>query len=168
MLPIVAQGVDFAVQPSATGSALATVNGGQSAIYSLQVEPNQFLGTVFLSCSGAVPYGSSCAVGPSNVQVTSNSPVPFQVTLTTLSPSGHASISRDAPRPMLPQFVVSDLLHENAYDIESPCYPGCSPPRSSPRLCMRLPIYVAQRFMWRSLRNARKDAPFGADKRHIT
>jgi hypothetical protein len=27
--------------------------------------------------------------------------------------------------------------------------------------------YVAQRFMWRSLQNARKDAPFGADKRRI-
>src|SRR5437879_7180660 len=28
--------------------------------------------------------------------------------------------------------------------------------------------YVAQRLMWRSPRDARKDAPFGADKRHIT
>src|SRR5580658_1844880 len=33
---------------------------------------------------------------------------------------------------------------------------------------MRSLTYVAQRFMWRSLQNARKDAAFGADKRHIT
>jgi hypothetical protein len=27
-----------------------------------------------------------------------------------------------------------------------------------------LDTYVAQRFMWRSLQNSRKDSPFGADK----
>jgi hypothetical protein len=47
-------------------------------------------------------------------------------------------------------------------------FQGCSQPRSSPHSCMRSPTYVAQRFMWRSLQDARKDAPFGADKRHIT
>jgi hypothetical protein len=42
-----------------------------------------------------------------------------------------------------------------------PCFVG---------LCCRQHklTYVAQRFMWRSPRDVRKDAPFGADKRHIT
>jgi hypothetical protein len=33
---------------------------------------------------------------------------------------------------------------------------------------MRSPIYVAQRFMWRSPADARRDAMFGSAKRHIT
>jgi len=37
-------------------------------------------------------------------------------------------------------------------------------------LCCRQhkPTYVAQGFMWRQPRDARRDAPFGAAKRHIT
>jgi hypothetical protein len=41
-------------------------------------------------------------------------------------------------------------------------------PRSSHPWCMRSPIYVAQRFMWRSPADARRDAMFGSAKRHIT
>ena len=45
-----------------------------------------------------------------------------------------------------------------------------SPVQHYVALCCRQhkATYVAQRFMWRSLQDARKDALFGADKHHIT
>src|SRR5207253_8862831 len=45
---------------------------------------------------------------------------------------------------------------------------GWNPPRNFPRWRMRSLTYVAQNFMWRSPRDARKDASLHSTKRHIT
>jgi hypothetical protein len=44
---------------------------------------------------------------------------------------------------------------------------GCSRRRSFLRECMKPRIYVAQRFVWRCLRDARKDGTMAADQCHI-
>ena len=42
-----------------------------------------------------------------------------------------------------------------------PCVRACPPPRNLQLWSVRSPIYVAQRFMWRSPREVRKDVLFG-------
>ena len=97
-LPVTAQGEDFNIQAAVGGSTSATVSAGQSAVFSLQVSPNQFQGLASLQCLNPPPMGS-CAV-ESNVEVTGNSPATFQVTVTTVAPSRSLNAqSRPAPFP---------------------------------------------------------------------
>ena len=71
------------------GSTTVSVSAGQTAQFQLQLTPGPgYSGTVALTCSGA-PLGAVC-MAPATVIITSGSPVPFTVAVTT---SGSAALS---------------------------------------------------------------------------
>jgi hypothetical protein len=104
-IPITASAGDFAVQPAAGGSTTLTVSPGTSAVFSLQVAPNNFVGWVYLSCSGAIPEGS-CAIQPSPISMSGSSPAGFQATVTTTAPSGGGFLVPVRFRPGLPTVPI--------------------------------------------------------------
>jgi hypothetical protein len=96
VLPVTAQGVDFSLQAAPGGSTSATVNAGQSAVFLLEVAPNQFQGYVFLKCL-TPPFYGSCTVD-SGANVTGNSPATFQATVTTFAPTSQPASARSEAR----------------------------------------------------------------------
>lgn len=91
-LPVTGQGVDFSFQAAPNGSTSDAVNAGQTAVYSLEITPNQFQGFVQMQCANPPPLGN-CTV-QSAINVTGNSPTIFQVSVTTTAPSKSALNSR--------------------------------------------------------------------------
>ncbi|HEV2491065.1 MAG TPA: choice-of-anchor D domain-containing protein [Candidatus Acidoferrales bacterium] len=77
------QATDF--QLAATGGVTtATISAGQTAIFPLQVNPeNGFTGTVTLGCTNPPPQGG-CTVSPTSIQITGSTPVSFNVSVCTL------------------------------------------------------------------------------------
>ena len=82
------------VAPAVGGSLSASIAAGQTATFNLQLTAG-FNGSVSFVCSGA-PQAATCAV-LGITTVTSGTPVPVQITVTTTGNSG-ASRLRDAPR----------------------------------------------------------------------
>ena len=80
-LPVTAQGVDFSIDAASGESTSATVTAGQSAIFSLEIVPDQFQGLISLQCTTPPPL-STCTV-ESNISITGNLPSTFQVTART-------------------------------------------------------------------------------------
>lgn len=80
-------GADFSIGAASGSSTSATVTRGQTATYSLQVEPlGGFNGTVALTCNGA-PAEALCAVSPTSVTLNGSSASAFAATVTTTAPS---------------------------------------------------------------------------------
>jgi hypothetical protein len=84
----------LAVAPAVGGSFSASINAGQTATFNLQLTAG-FNGTVSFVCSGT-PQAATCTV-PGITTVTSGTPVPVQISVTTTGSSG-ASRLRDTPR----------------------------------------------------------------------
>ncbi len=90
------------------GSTSATVKAGQTATYSLQINPTGgFTGTVGLTCSGA-PAHATCNP-PNPVSVSSNSPVPFSVTVNTTAASAVPPIPWRIPGNRIPVWPIALL-----------------------------------------------------------
>jgi hypothetical protein len=82
----------FAMAPAANSSATATITAGQTANYSLQLNPGKgFTGSVSLGCAGA-PTASTCSVSPASINVSSASPANITVSVSTTG-SANAPIS---------------------------------------------------------------------------
>jgi hypothetical protein len=81
-VPLQASGVDFSLVAAPGTSTSATISAGRTAIYNLQLVPNQLQGTVQMSCSGT-PAASTCSVSPAFITVTSGASVPFQFQVVT-------------------------------------------------------------------------------------
>lgn len=78
------QATDFQLAPSG-GSTSATITAGETAIFPLQVTPqNGFTGTVNFGCTNPPPKGT-CTVSPPSVQITGSTPVSFSVSVGTTS-----------------------------------------------------------------------------------
>jgi hypothetical protein len=75
---------DFSIAAANGGSTSATTIAGQSAIYNLHIQPNQFQGTIQLSCSGA-PSSSTCSMRPNSLSVGGMGSTAFQVQVATSS-----------------------------------------------------------------------------------
>jgi hypothetical protein len=105
LVPLSATAGDVALQAAAGGSTSATIQAGKSAVFNLQVAPTLFQGAINFVCSGAPPQGT-CTVPPS-VSVSSNSAVPFQVTVTTTAPTAASSVARgELPGITKPPFAI--------------------------------------------------------------
>ncbi len=113
---LVATGADFSFAAAPGGTTSATIVAGQTASYSLAVQPSGYSGTVSLTCSGAPP-GSTCTPSPANVDVSATGPVPFTIAVTTAARSqmaagtmgGPPAESRPIPGPA-PLLVALALL----------------------------------------------------------
>jgi hypothetical protein len=80
-------GTDFSLGAANGGSTSATISAGQTATYSLQVNPlSGFTGSVSVSCTGA-PTLATCTSSASSVSVTGASSVQFTVTVSTAARS---------------------------------------------------------------------------------
>lgn len=91
----------FTLQAAGTGSTSATVSAGQTAQFSLQLAPaTGFSGSVSLTCAGA-PANSVCQVSPATVQVSSSTPAPFTVSVTT---TARAAVLPPPPWPVRTPF----------------------------------------------------------------
>lgn len=82
------------VTPAAGGSFSATISAGQSTTFNLQLTAG-FNGTVSFVCSGA-PQAATCTV-PGVTTVTSGTPVPVQIAVTTTGTAGAMRL-RDTPK----------------------------------------------------------------------
>jgi hypothetical protein len=95
-------GTGFALNVQSGGSASATVNAGQTAIYNLQIEPGGFSGNVALSCAfqGTQPRGASCSVSPSSVALngTVSAPLTVRVSTTARTLAAPNPFSQQGPR----------------------------------------------------------------------
>lgn len=131
VLPVTAQGVDFSVQAPPGGSTTATVQAGQSAVFSLEIAPNQFQGYVFLKCL-TPPFYGSCAVD-SGVNVTGNSPATFQATVTTIAPTNRSASGRTGAKPWFVSVGVFSIVF---------CLVGAKEDRLSARLRRKLRILL--------------------------
>lgn len=105
-LSLTAGGEDFSITAVSGASTSATIAAGKTAIYNLQLQPNQFQGTVLLSCSGT-PQQASCSVTPSQIGVTGPASVTFQVQVITIARSNflptlrHVNSRERLPQPLL-------------------------------------------------------------------
>jgi len=73
----------FQMAPTSTSSTSAAVTAGQTAQYSLQIDPGTgFTGTVALACAGA-PTAAKCTISPASVNVTSAMPATISVGVST-------------------------------------------------------------------------------------
>lgn len=99
------QATDFQLAPSG-GSTSATITAGETAIFPLQVTPqNGFTGTVNFGCTNPPPKGT-CTVSPPSVQITGSTPVSFSVSVGTTSNAVLIPPSlRPSPRPRFPAFL---------------------------------------------------------------
>ena len=87
----------FTVTSPQTASA-ASVTAGQTVQYSLQLTPGAgYSGNVTMTCSGA-PAGASCSVS-NPISLTTGSPTPFGVTVTTAARSFLIPYSNRRPAP---------------------------------------------------------------------
>jgi pimeloyl-ACP methyl ester carboxylesterase len=121
---------DFSVGPAGNGSTSASITAGQTATYSLQVNPsNGFTGQVVLSCTGA-PSHASCFSNPHSVSL-NGSAVAFSVTVTT---SANAELHPHEP-PQLP------LAVNNSYQLFSLML----------IMCFFLRVVLHERPKWRPL-----------------
>ncbi len=100
-VPLSASAVDFSITPANGSSTSATISAGQTATFSLQVVPNQIQGAIGLSCTGQ-PVLMSCFLAPSDVAAVSNTPVPFQVTVSTTAASAELPFRRIWRTPRAP------------------------------------------------------------------
>src|SRR5712664_2493066 len=90
------------------GSTSATVKSGQTATYSLQINPTGgFTGTVGFTCSGA-PAHATCNP-PNPVSVSANSPAPFSVTVNTTAASAVPPIPWRIPSNRIPVWPIALL-----------------------------------------------------------
>ena len=81
----------FQLNPSPQSSTSASVIAGQTAQYSLQVNPGTgFSGNISMSCSG-LPLATSCAFSPAAINVASSNPVSFTTKITTTGSASAAS-----------------------------------------------------------------------------
>jgi hypothetical protein len=78
---------DFSIEAASGSSTTATISGGQTATYNLQIQGNQLSSIVGLSCLNAPPY-AACTLSSTNVSVAGIAPVPFQVLISTTGGSG--------------------------------------------------------------------------------
>jgi len=84
--------VAFQLNSSPQSSTTASVVAGQTAQYSLQVNPGAgFNGNLSMSCSG-LPLATSCSFAPATISVASPNPVPFTTRIATSGSSSSASI----------------------------------------------------------------------------
>jgi len=83
-------GTEFVLAPATNSVTNVTVNAGQTANYSLALQPSGTTrDTVTLTCTGTVPLGT-CGVNPSLVTFTSVSAAPINVTISTKAASAAA------------------------------------------------------------------------------
>ncbi|HEV2298250.1 MAG TPA: choice-of-anchor D domain-containing protein [Candidatus Acidoferrales bacterium] len=83
-VPVGGQATDFQLAASG-GSTSATITAGETAIFPLQLNPqNGFTGTVNFGCTNPPPKGS-CTVAPPSLQITGSTPVSFSVSVGTKS-----------------------------------------------------------------------------------
>lgn len=93
---IAPQNVTLSLTPANGGSTSASVLGGETANYALQVSgPAGFAGTVTFTCAGA-PEGGACTVMPPSIDLAEGVAKPFNVAVTTLSTS-NAGLSGHGP-----------------------------------------------------------------------
>jgi hypothetical protein len=85
-ITLTAAGVDFSFAAAPGGSTSATITVGQTATYNLEIQPNQFVGAIVLSCSGA-PSEAMCSTSPPQIGITNASAATFQVQLGTTARS---------------------------------------------------------------------------------
>ncbi|HEV2341778.1 MAG TPA: choice-of-anchor D domain-containing protein [Candidatus Acidoferrales bacterium] len=99
------QATDFQLAPSG-GSTSATITAGETAIFPLQVTPqNGFTGTVNFGCTNPPPKGT-CTVSPPSVQITGSTPVSFSVSVGTTSNAVLIPPSlRPSPGPRFPAIL---------------------------------------------------------------
>ena len=89
IIPLAGSGVDFSFGAAPGGSMSATITAGQTATYNLEVQPNQLVGGILLSCAGA-PTEASCSIVPNQIGISNSAAVTFQVQLATTMPSSAA------------------------------------------------------------------------------
>jgi hypothetical protein len=101
----------FALAAAANGATSATVSGGQTAQYNLQVTAGPgYSGTVALACTGA-PTAATCQVNPASVNVSNAAATPFTVSVTTTGHGFAAPHEWPAPaKPALPLTLSSLAL----------------------------------------------------------
>jgi len=88
-------GEDFSITVS--GSASATITDGQTATYTLSIQPlNGATGTVALACAGA-PQNSTCTVNPASVTLTGQNSATVTVTIATAQAPASSSVKQGGP-----------------------------------------------------------------------
>jgi len=103
---IALSGNGFSYTFAAQGASSATIAGGQTATYMLQLTPAAgSAGPVALSC-GAAPKDSTCTVNPASVQLTSGLTTSVTVTIATIA----ATRLDGEPRPGGPMLFLAGCL----------------------------------------------------------
>jgi hypothetical protein len=93
-----------------TGTVVQVVKAGQTAPYNLQLMPG-FTGTLTFQCAG-VPLAATCSV-PSSMMVTSGTPHPLTIAISTTGTGAHTTPEqspRFPPIPFAQRFVCSLLI----------------------------------------------------------
>lgn len=91
----------FTVAPSSAGGNSATISAGQTATFSLQVNPGAgFAGSATWTCSG-VPANATC--NAPNLQIAGGNPITYTVSVVTLAGT------QNTPWPVLPQLPQTPL-----------------------------------------------------------
>ena len=94
---------DFSLSDANGGSTSMLVTAGQTATFSLQVNPlGGFTGSVSLACSGA-PTQATCTVSPASAEVNTASAAAFTVAVTTTARAVAVAAAMDNPLPPIPQ-----------------------------------------------------------------
>ncbi|MBZ5544919.1 MAG: choice-of-anchor D domain-containing protein [Acidobacteriia bacterium] len=90
-------GQDFAIAADASSVSSATVSGGQSAIYKLDIAPKEgFNQQLSFSCSGA-PAASKCSISPASLSLNGTSASVVTATVTTTARSALAPSAKWVP-----------------------------------------------------------------------
>jgi hypothetical protein len=85
-IPLSGSGGDLSLIAASGGATSATITAGQTATYKLTVQPNQFQGSITLSCAGT-PSETTCMVSPAQISLMNGVAAPFQVQVATTAPS---------------------------------------------------------------------------------
>lgn len=87
----------FQMTPTSVSSTSATVTAGQTAQYSLQLNPGTgFTGTVSLACTGA-PTAARCSVSPASLNITNANAANFSVSISTTGNASAPMFVRNTP-----------------------------------------------------------------------
>ena len=82
-IPLSGTAMEFCLNAAAGQGITEPITAGQSATFNLEIDSSAgFTGTVLLGCTNPPPAGT-CTATPASVQVSSGTPGPFQVVVTT-------------------------------------------------------------------------------------
>jgi hypothetical protein len=109
-VPLSASVGDLAIQPVTGAATTITVPAGTSAVFSLQLAPNNYAGVVTIGCSGTISLGT-CTVQPTSLPLNGGTtPAGFQVTVTSTAGNRAGFIPSRYPRNKLPIMLWLALL----------------------------------------------------------